>query len=76
MQTKDLVSEDEVKVHATGDIEEGEISSDEEGEIKGEDVHPYSWPHPFCKCMFVCPCMDNNNPITFWEALLYYMLQW
>ena len=36
-QTKDLVSEDEVKVHATGDIEEGEISSDEEGEIKGEE---------------------------------------
>ena len=35
-QTKDVEDEDEVKVHATEDIEEGEVSSDEEGEIKGE----------------------------------------
>ena len=30
-----LSDEDEVKVHAAGDIEEGELSSGEEGEIKG-----------------------------------------
>jgi len=36
MQTREFVDEDEVKVHVTEDIEEGEISSDEEGEIKGE----------------------------------------
>ena len=36
VQTRDFVDEeDEVKVHVTEDIEEGEISSDEEGEIKG-----------------------------------------
>ena len=36
VQTREFVDEeDEVKVHVTEDIEEGEISSDEEGEIKG-----------------------------------------
>lgn len=30
-----MEDEDEVKVHAIEDIEEGEVSSDEEGEIKG-----------------------------------------
>ena len=34
-QAKEVEDEDEVKVHATEDIEEGEVSSDEEGEIKG-----------------------------------------
>ena len=39
VQTREFVDdEDEVKVHATEDIEEGEISSDEEGEIKGEHL--------------------------------------
>ena len=46
IQLKEFVhEEDEVKVHITGDIEEGEISSDEEGEIKGVYV---------CACVFVC----------------------
>ena len=36
VQAREFVDEeDEVKVHVTEDIEEGEISSDEEGEIKG-----------------------------------------
>ena len=47
IQLKEFVhEEDEVKVHITGDIEEGEISSDEEGEIKGVYV---------CACvLYVC----------------------
>ena len=36
VQAKDSdADEDEVKVHVMGAIEEGEVSSDEEGEIKG-----------------------------------------
>ena len=38
----DVCEEDEVKVHATGNIEEGEVSSGEEGEIKGSTVSQVS----------------------------------
>lgn len=42
VQAREFVDdEDEVKVHATEDIEEGEISSDEEGEIKGGYLQNY-----------------------------------
>ena len=42
VQAREFVDdEDEVKVHTTEDIEEGEISSDEEGEIKGGYLQNY-----------------------------------
>lgn len=37
------VDEYEVKVHALEDIEEGEVTSDEEGEIKGQSAWDTSW---------------------------------
>ena len=55
----DVCEEDEVKVHATGNIEEGEASSGEEGEIKGSTVSQVTRARVH---LLLCPADESDEP--------------